>query len=60
MIGTGPPGARLSAGSSTSEQKELEGPITATKGLTCAYAFAFAAQRRKSKSPVWAVDSSHH
>ena len=42
----------------TAAQSELYGPITATSRSAAAYALAFAAQRRTSQVPLWAVDVS--
>ena len=48
MIASGPPGARLRIGISTSAQCELYGPITATSRSARAYALALAAHLRGS------------
>ena len=58
MSGIGPPAARLRIGSMTPAQSELYGPITATSRSAAAYALAFAAQRRTSQVPLWAVEVS--
>src|SRR5690349_15509482 len=55
---SGPPGALLSIGSSTSAQPELYVPITASTRWAFAYALAFAAHLRGSHEAACLVESS--